>query len=647
MRLVLMSIKYRTPGSEFYGLVTQKGPGRMDLVDPYRYARSAASAEASLHAGHGDYKVVIDPGATMDTRKPLPTMSSYVQRDVMYKPLVYNATTTVPGRNEVLERNRRGVVSRAPMKEGTMPIPVPEEPAHNDPQPQPPAPPVQPEPPVTGAPPTPAPEAEPYNGPSVGDILGTAGAVVGSAGLAATLIPGVGPAIGAAAGVISLGLEAGSAIAHMFQHNYAQGPNPNRPNSMAGQAAVLNYGNSPINGAGGQEYVSSRKPSTASLGSIPGLASPTTDGSFYSAESGSNYSGSNFSNTFGGYKPGKTLASNERYGPSTGSSNTSGFSGLPWERSSQSSHSTRSLVNGWLEEYAYLPQSRRGSVSSIEELQSALSTTSSLAEFIPELDSIIRHEEDQVLKKRLALLRDEVKNQGTQTDFGALSGAADYFNPVVKPARRMSASAQTDKGTQAKVIQALENQIDMLVDKEGAAASNWKGVADQSARWLNLLGLPTEAIQNEMSRTNPNIQAIEELIQEGVDFVRQRDIIPIKEVREFGTSTLDLAPQAGGVRNGTYIPPVQGLISQAASQVKRKGSRLESAPAKRRLATLTNERETQFGGSYAKVKGNSWDESGNYKASSKKHSDGGTSTQTSSKPLKTAATRSKMKMAKK
>jgi hypothetical protein len=639
MRLVLMSIKYRTPGSEFYGLVTQKGPGPMNLMDPFRYERSDASAASTLHAGHGDYKEIIDPGKTMDTRKPPPTMSSYVQREVVYKPLVYNATTTVPGRAEVLERNSRGLtVGKAPMNENTTTKPEPITP-EVEPLPPTPIPPFKT--PRGGEAPADAPR---YNeGPGVGDILGTAGLVVGSAGLAATLIPVVGPAIGAAAGVVSLGLEAGSAIANLFENNYAHNPNPNPPPNYAAQAAILNYGNSAMNGASGREYDSSRRPSaSSSLGS---------GSSFYTADNSTSYDGSNFSNTFGGYKPGKTLASSERFGSSVGSrrgSTTSNFSGLPWERSSQSSHSTKSLINGWLEELTYAPQSPVGSHSSIEEIKSSLGSAASLEEFIPELNMIIQAEEDAVMRKRLAALLDQVTTQGTQTDFGPLSGAAEYFNPVVQGARRMSAGAQTNKGTEAQVIEALEAQIDLLVDNEGRAASNWKSIAEQSTKWLNLLGLDTEAVAAEMGRKNPDIQTIEELIQEGVDFVRQRDIIPIKEVRDFGTDTLDLVQQAGGVRNGTFIPPVQDLITQAKRQVKRKGSTLESVPTKRRAGPVTNDRETQFGGSYAGVKGQiSEGGLGNYKASSKTYPDGGTSTQTSSKPLKTPTTRSKMKSKKK
>lgn len=652
MRLVLMSVAYRTSGSEFYGLVTTKGPGRVNQSDPYRYERSAASNASTRHAGHGDYLQVINPGKTMDTRKPPPTLSKYSQRTVMYKPLVYNATTAVPGRAEILARNLRGIpvtrspetiVSRKPAEE--------EEEMEDDNQV------IRPvyAPGVVGSAPSGLQGAKYHHGQTVGDILADAAGKTATGAAAVSGIPVIGPVAAALGGVGAAGLEAAAGISNAIESGMegdysravTESLNAKTKLEKAGrylntiaEGERLNYGNSPLNGSGGNEYSPSRKSSSS--------------GSYYTGSSGSLYDGSNFSSNFSGYQPGVTLRDgSERNGASASSGSSRSVSNF----SASSSSSTQGQIREWLDEVD-LPESAVGG-----------SDYGSLEEFRSELDELITREEDVEMRRRLAALMARA-TRGTQTDFGVLSGAGastQTYNPVVASAgastqtgraRMVNSSTETmpsrtvDASTQVRnipdVVAALEDEIDRLVESEGAAA---QAIANNSVRWLNLLGLDTQAIENEINRKNFDIDKIQELIQEGIDTIRA-PIQPMpREVRDMGTSTsLDMPAREGGVRNGTFVPPRENLITQANRQAKRKGGDLTSERSKKRF--VRNDEDTQFGDSFINQEGDmpgggkkfdKGDSGYMHTKPVRKYVDGGTSTQTPSTPLKRPNTRSRKK----
>lgn len=656
MRPVLMSVVYRTRGSEYYGLVTQRGPGDENSRDAAHYRRNDASAYGdgttsmglggTIHSGHGSYRAVIRPRETIDVRRPAPTLSKFSQRSVMYKPLVYEGVSRVPGRAQVLARNKQMMQPGR----GTQRIEEPEDEVISDDETlneernwlmpfRPDNEVVRPTRAqgVVGSAPEGLQGAEYIDGRPVSKVLSDSAATLGEAVPYVSAIPIIGPVAGALGGFGASGLSAASSVAkgiENFSGGDYQGAIIEAGNAQykaerglkyldtIAEGEQLNYGNSPLNGAGGSEYEPSRRASTV-------------DGSFYTGDDQTRYDGSNFSSAFSGYQKGKTL----RVGSERGSLNDS---------------STKEVIKEWLSEVD-LPESAVGG-----------SDYGSLEEFREELDDLIREEEDNDMRARLAALMARATRE-TQTE---------PYNPVVEAPRRarmtdsstmpeprinprgVGSSTQTggvemvDSSTQARnipeVVSALEDEIDRLVETEGEAA---KAVAYNAVRWLNILGLDTEAIENELARKNPDIGHIQDLVQESIDTIRA-PIQPLpREVREFGTSTsLDVPTQQGGVRNGSYVPPRENLITQAKRQEKRKGRPLESGRPKRRF--VRNDEDTQFGESYTldegemPGEGKKFDEKNvGYKYSKpvRKYVDGGTSTQTPSTPLKRPNTRGRKK----
>lgn len=616
-----MSVRYRSRGSEYYGLVSQIGPGRPNEADAENLKRGPGSAfgngttsmgmGGTEHSGHGSYRAFIRPRETINPRLPSSMPSRFVTRSVMYKPLVFDATTKVPGRAEALERyKQRMKVGRAMPRveesygEAEEDVAYDEELqdvkdeltrtaevlASN---------PVVPRPSgMIGSAPADTTGAIIHEGKSVGDVLTEAAGYAATGAAAVRGIPVVGEIGAVAAGGLAGAAAAARGVEALADGEYSQAYREGKTAYREaqnlremGDAALLNYGNSPLTGADDRS-----------------TAGGSTNGSYYTADDGN----SNFSSTFSGYQPGVTgyvesvgsLNSTESSSPfsSTFSGYRPGVTGYVGSIGSlNSSGTTNSKIDSWLESAGF------------DSASVGTTDYGSLEEFRAELEELIANESDKTTRQKLLQVK-QMADQDTQT-----SGSRVVEGGMQTEAR----PRMVDAGTQARnipaVVAALDQEIERLVTQVGAGEEERQRLAFNTVRWLNLLGLDTQAIEQALSRPNPDLAHVEDLIQEARDEIRlplQRavdvsDMIPAPR-RNMGYARgvdVEILPyRPPGVVDGVLVPPRENLIDQAIDLEQigrrtRRGSLLEGPrPRRRRLNPI--DRQTQAGGSFVNARGN-------------------------------------------
>ena len=568
-----MSVKYKTSGSQFYGLVRQEGPA-FAPVDKYRqdggslqaYGNPTApmGAGGTLHSGHGSFKTFIEPKHQWNPKKPSSEMAKCKTPSILFKPkVVDNSNFRLGGRFGAMARYGQQRQQEMIKESQNVAEPVSEEVVQDDQSGK-----------IGSAPADLEPGTRIEEGKSVGDVLSNAAGIASTVSLGANAlgIPILGPLSAVAAG----GLSAAAGIAKLAEGKPMDA-------ALLGVNAVFQ----------GKQAVSSG-----------------TDQFGYSGDYGTEYGtassgprfgkGSNFSSTFSGYQPGKTLA----------------------------------VDNLWFEE--------KGVKDDMDKVEQWLKNSNvsvgsdygSLEEFRGELDEITRvaqAAENEEMLARLGRIRSAASvgvqtSNETQTSTGAQTSSI-----VANAGTGMEPTYTMDRGTQARnipeIVGALENQIDILVDQVGQSEQRRMEAAGETVRWLNYLGLDTMAIENAMNRgeIDQTVDLVQQAVEGLEDSIRRP---PAVEVRDIGVGP-----------GGVFKPPNEDLITQARNNSKksaRKGGVSKKSGARTRPIDITTAPRAvgvQTGESFVNAPGNLDDASMSGRRSYSRSGGNNVNTQTPSKAI--------------
>jgi len=547
-----MSVKYKTSGSQFYGLVRQQGPNfvPMDVyredggsIQAYGTPTAPMGAGGTLHSGHGSYKTFIDPKHQWNPQKPMSAMEKCVTEDIIFKP-------TVIGNNNFQIGGRFGAMSRygGPMDQDPKKIteevkekvenPVVANPYQGK---------------IGSAPAVLQPGTRIEEGQSVGDILGTGAtiasevAAVGAPVFAALGVPVLGPAAVAVAAVYS----AAAGVAKLFEGRPGEAAQfglnaffmgKDAKQGLAAEfAQPVEYGTST---SGRSQY------GTATSGSRSGRSQYGT------ATSGSRFGkGSRFSDSFSGYQEGKTLLVDDDWLAKKGVKEDF------------------KKVEQWLNDSNISVGSDYGSLAEFESELAEITRVAQAAEneeMIARLNRIRNTADVGVQTSGEVQTVNGSRTVGSSALVNTANASAQAGNPeIVQRAVGSSAIVNTaDASAQARpdnfqIVEILSNQIEILSDQLGQSEQARMEAAVETAQWLNVLGLNTKATEQAINRGN--LDHLKDLVQEAKDNIEYQTMarpLPIELVDQ--------------VTETEYNPPTDDLITQAYQNIKIEG------PKKRR-----------------------------------------------------------------